>query len=163
MYTNTPQQAQNNTSGSTNRPRMDICWKHVWITSKVPAHALAKHFSPINRAACKSVDAPPAHTPTPNSWFTPHLLTAKHYGEETRLKSQSSREKYHHSLSIRRTKKNNNKKFHFEAKLWLRPHLEFSGCDEKCGRFTSIFRRTNYFPVFTEIASATEELYTTTK
>lgn len=142
---------------------MDICGKHVWITSKVPAHALAKHFSPINRTACKSVDAPPAHTPPqipglPLICSLPNIMVRKHASNPRAAKKNNVI-----LFRLGGQRKTTTKNSTLKQKLCLRPHLEFSGCDEKCGHFTSIFRLTNYFAVFTDIASATEELYTTTK
>lgn len=65
-HKHTPQQKQRNTKGSPNRSpdsqtsespsHTHICYKYIWITSKVLAHPLAKRFSPINCTAHASAD-----------------------------------------------------------------------------------------------------------
>lgn len=79
MHTNTHLN-RNKAKGSQNRSphsqlvhtHAHICYKYVWITSKVLAHPLAKHFSPINHAAHESVGLPSL-----NPILTPLLLPAK--------------------------------------------------------------------------------------
>lgn len=107
----TPQQKQRNTTGSPNRslhsqpseslPQTYICSKYmyVWITSKVLAHPLAKHFIPITTQHTTSVDP----------LAIPSSPLPKHCGQETRLKSLSNNKKSN-SLVIRRTPEYNFKK-----------------------------------------------------